>query len=225
MASMMGIILALVSGLAAAMYGLHKARVERQRSRESLYAADINLAQHALGADNFRQALSLLRTHIPRPGETDLRGFEWRYLWRQCQSDELCSVPAHNWTAETRLFTDGRSLATGAGIPIKVWDVESRRPTATFTNDKGLVTFMSVAFSPRGDMLASASFREVRLWDPKTLKPLGSLPGAILKVKFCPDGRWLLTGSTNGVILWDTRAWTVARAVEVRASGGWNSIM
>ncbi len=191
------------------------ARANELSARESLYAADIGLAQQALASDNLRQALDLLEKSVPKPGEPDLRGFEWRYLWRQCQSDELFSLPGHGDTVESVAFSpDGKRLATGSmDTTVKIWDLASRRGMATLTNHTEPVD--SVAFSPSGNVLATASDNAVWLWDTKTFRPLRSLPDAILKAKFSPDGKFLITGMTNGLIFWDTETWTALRKLEL----------
>lgn len=50
-------------------------------------ALDENGVQNALAADKLGCARVLLNRHRPEPGEVDLRCWEWRYLWRFCQSD------------------------------------------------------------------------------------------------------------------------------------------
>ncbi len=73
---------------------------------------------------------------------------------------------------------------------------------------------MSVAFSPEGKRLASASVDgTVRLWDVKTgrlLTVLRGHPSGVADVAFSPDGRELAAGcgyrGTGEVWLWDLRA-------------------
>ena len=68
---------------------------------------------------------------------------------------------------------------------------------------------VSVAFSPNGRRLATASFENngtVRLWNPhtgrETLLLTADRSGALC-VTFSPDNRWLVTGGYSAVTLWD----------------------
>src|SRR5262249_55254854 len=50
--------------------------------RRTLYATSMNLAQAAWETGNPARTFGLLRQWVPRPGEDDLRGFEWHYWQR-----------------------------------------------------------------------------------------------------------------------------------------------
>src|SRR5262249_5064101 len=69
-----------------------KASENEQRSRRLLYASDMNLAQQALNLNNLGKARRLLERHRPQPGEEDLRGWEWRYLWQLTRSGALTTL-------------------------------------------------------------------------------------------------------------------------------------
>jgi hypothetical protein len=58
-------------------------------ARQRAYASDMNVAQQALAENNLGRALDLLNRQRPQPGQKDLRGWEWRYLWQQTRSDAL----------------------------------------------------------------------------------------------------------------------------------------
>src|SRR5262249_47832222 len=104
--------------------------------RRTRYVADMNLAHHAWAENNLIRTWQLLEDHRPKPGETDLRGFEWHYL-RRLFHGELQVVKAHDGPVLTvkftsdgkRLISFGRSEArrdsnTYQGVPseIKLWD-------------------------------------------------------------------------------------------------------
>lgn len=67
-----------------------------------------------------------------------------------------------------------------------------------------------MAFSPQGDLLASASGdTTVRIWDMDTDTPLHTLTGHknwVLCVAWSPNGKYLASGGMdNDVWLWDPR--------------------
>src|SRR5436190_1032933 len=55
--------------------------------RRTLYASNMNLAKTAWDQSAVSRVQSLLEQHRPKPGEPDLRGFEWHYLHRLCHPD------------------------------------------------------------------------------------------------------------------------------------------
>jgi WD40 repeat protein/serine/threonine protein kinase len=83
-------------------------RALNERLRSTLYAAHINVAQHAWDAGNIRRVRELLEEHLPKPGESDLRGFEWHYLHRLCHA-ELFTLQAGGW--DVAYSPDGKRLA------------------------------------------------------------------------------------------------------------------
>src|SRR5207244_780143 len=56
--------------------------------RLNLYASDMFLAARALEQGNLALARRTLAAHIPKQGEQDLRGFEWRHYWRLAQGQQ-----------------------------------------------------------------------------------------------------------------------------------------
>jgi WD40 repeat protein len=202
--------LALALGLAGILWQWRRAQTNAAESRANLYAADMGLAKQALATDNLMQAVDLLHRHVPKPGEPEIRGFEWRYLWRQCQSDELFSSAAHEGAHCVVFSPDGGKLATSGDREIKIWDTASHRVISQLSHLTNRV--VSVSFSPQGDLLAAASKRSVCIWDTKSLQPLHWLPGGLLAAQFPADSRYLATFTKDGLALWNTRDWSLCKS-------------
>jgi hypothetical protein len=132
---------------------------------------------------------------------------------------------------------DSRTLAAaGAGGKrpprkpfIELWDIiTGRRLGKPLTGHTGTVVH-SVAFSPVGNLLASAgSDNTIRLWNidnSRSPKPLGPLPrghvNQVLSVTFSPDGNFLASASAaHSIQLWDMRERQPIGPPLVRAASG-----
>ena len=84
--------------------------------RRANYVADMNVARVAWDENNLGRVHELLERHQPRPGETDLRGFEWHYLRRLLRSDLLTvkAHPAGSRQSPSRRTASGWSRPDGA---------------------------------------------------------------------------------------------------------------
>src|SRR5262245_54428409 len=154
-------------------------RAEQQElsNRRLLYAAHMNLAQQAWEVNGIGRMLELLESHVPKPGEEDMRGFEWYYLWRFCHSD-LLTLKGHIQNVSSVTFSpDGKRLASGSpDRTVKLWDAVTGQELLTLQGHGGVVS--SVAFSPDGKRLATGSFdRTVKLWDTVAGQELLTLQG------------------------------------------------
>jgi WD40 repeat protein/serine/threonine protein kinase len=144
-----------------------RAQKERRRAEAYLYDADMNLAQRALKENNLREARRLVDRHRPQPGQEDLRGWEWRYLWQLTRGNALVTLtnrPVRGWSVS--FSPDGRRLAVGwwDGC-VDVWDVPGRRWIRRLTEGKDLPQ-AQVAFSPIRNLLAATSQpKTVTLYD------------------------------------------------------------
>ena len=89
-----------------------QAELATDETRRRAYAAEISAAFQALDENNLERAIDLLDRQRPKPGDEDLRGFEWRHLWQLCQSDVKVTFPDAD--AQHPAFSpDGRWLAYG----------------------------------------------------------------------------------------------------------------
>ncbi len=77
----------------------------------------------------------------------------------------------------------------------------------------------SVAFSPNGRWLASASAsRVVKLWEAATGREVRNLIGHT--VAFSPDGRWFASAQVGGMVrLWDASTWQEVRTLTGHPEG------
>lgn len=113
------------------------------------------------------------------------------------------------------LSSDGKLLAAGGSKGmVKVWDVASSRNTLTIAAGEPGNPASSVAFSPRGGVLASGcNMKGCQLWDTANGMLLATfIPDAADEalstnvnnmtycVTFSPDGRTLAQGCNNGLI-------------------------
>ena len=103
------------------------AQAEELSARQRAYTADMNVVQQAWDEGKFRRAQTILTNYVPKPGEPDLRGFEWRYLWKLCQDESRFSFTNFSGKVRMALSPDGRFIAAGSGHTIKLLDYVNRR--------------------------------------------------------------------------------------------------
>ena len=196
----------------------------RRRAEAQAYAADMNLAQQALAVNNLGRAWELLNRHRPSgesqisnfksQSQTDLRGWEWRYLWQYCQNNAQYTLTQRSNSVSSLSVSHNRKwLAVGerAEGGLSIWDLETRREIRRLPAGEGEV---AVAFSPRDDLLAfSSETREsqtnrqfsVCLWSEPTQQIVARIPlqNPCHQLAFSEDGHKLVT---------------ITRAVEARLS-------
>jgi WD40 repeat protein len=105
--------------------------------------------------------------------------------------------------AEVAFSPDGKRLATGEGVALKLYDSQTGREILALPGHGKAVS--GVAFSPDGQFLASASLDDntVKVWDVGNGRETLTLKGC--SVAFSPDGRRLASGSSvdRTVTVWD----------------------
>jgi uncharacterized delta-60 repeat protein len=212
-------IIAVIAGLA--IYAVREARrAEEQRrlavSRELeksrlLHVSRMGLIQQAWENADINRVLELLESQIPKPGEEDLRGFEWYYFWRLCHSDLHTfknNYPVHS----IAISPDGKILAASSESEfdkpskIQLWDMQTKFEILTLSGHQKEIK--SIVFSPDGKMLAAGSSdKTIKLWDVSTWRELTSIKGhtgQITSVAFSPDSKLLASGSFDRTVkLWE----------------------
>jgi eukaryotic-like serine/threonine-protein kinase len=117
-----------------------KLREAQDELRINLYASRAGQIQNAWEADDVERVRALLRLQIPRPGQRDLRGFEWHYRDRTAHA-ELATLPLPgarfpslspdgtrvvSWVEEPR--PDGKGMAPR----VKVWNAATGKVVLSF---------------------------------------------------------------------------------------------
>lgn len=207
MAAISGVVLLLVLGLLiGSPIVAYRINLGRKAERQNLYAADISTAARAIAEGDVGRARELLRQHLPAAGNVDLRAFEWHYLWGQLRGDQLRKLPTNLARNEVQarylsISPDGELLAALDSV----WSRSSGALRFEVGPDE-----MSLAFAPNG--------REILVRKKQTLLRRALATGnEVLLLRdegvgalcFSPSGRWMATGSEQGLRLWDTTTWTV----------------
>lgn len=124
-------------------------------ARQVAYSSDMSLAFRALQDNDLGLARRLLNNHRPTADERDLRHWEWRALWKQCQGDSITSFGNLDRLIFTiSLSPDGRWLATGGQWgEIRIWDMYTRQEVKTLASAHTTAQYSQVVFSPEGDRL------------------------------------------------------------------------
>jgi WD40 repeat protein len=213
-------ILTVVGALAYSAVRSSRRAVEQQQLAASRgvmlrrigYAAQMSHAQRAWEEGHLGQVRELIEKQRPAKGEEDLRGFEWRYLWRLSQGDNWSTLDRYTgFTSGVAFSPDGRTLALCRGDAVELWAVSSQGQSPVFQDS--VPGGIAVAFSPDGKILAAGSGQvgagvvKVRLWDIATRRELAALAGparVVSALAFSPNGKILATGSDDGKVrFWD----------------------
>jgi WD40 repeat protein/tRNA A-37 threonylcarbamoyl transferase component Bud32 len=231
-AAVIGLLLAMAIGSSVAAFRISSARQgeERQRrraeerefaTRQQLYDVDMNLAQLALNADDRRRALALLERHQPKPGQVDLRNWEWRYFRELCRSDEAFTLGYHsNTVTAVTISPDGRFVVSAShDHTIQLWNLANRSRFAVLDFGSSVV---SAAYSPSGEYLAAGGVGALKLWRTKTLEELETMRTGqtIRSIAFSPDGTRIACYSGNAILIWDLATMQKIAAFPVELSGG-----
>ena len=224
-----GLFLLLAIALGYGLRQAQRAKASEARLRKlaegHAYASDMKAAQVALQQNNRGMALSLLRQYRPKPGEEDLRGLEWRYLWQECRADEHQNFPHPAMLYGAALSPDGRYLATGCyDNKIRVWDVAKARPIQEFEAQgwsaaESIGPRKAVGFSPDGKWLATLGKDGVQIRETTGWSVVKELKSAVAPLGYSADGKWLVTGGTNGMVFWSAADWSPRVLTNVFATG------
>ncbi len=208
--------------------GQKRAELESAAARLNEYIADINLAQQSVAAGNHGRAVQLLHKHRPAPGQPDLRGFEWRYLWQQTRGDEHIAFPNQGEDVQSvALSPNGEFLAVGSDRKLNIWRVSDKALVHSQTQGA-----TSMRFLPDGKKLFTASGGimrgpggpggGIRMLNTDDWTEQKILPGNFGPIALSRDGTRLATQSREGreevVRVWTVGTWQLVGVVRDASS-------
>jgi WD40 repeat protein len=168
--------------------------------RRTLYRTSLSLVAHAWEADDVARVRDLLGRQRPGPGQSDLRGFEWRY-WNRLSHAELATVElgSQNHPSHMTFSPDGTRFAAVIRTPlpdkpfsfrweVRVWDTATGKKLLTLEGAHG---GGKLTFGPDGKRLAELHDGGVKVWEAGTGKTLLVFrpPSPLTGVVLSPDGR------------------------------------
>ena len=145
-------------------------------------------------------------------------------------------LPGKGTITAVSFSPDGKTLAVAFDDPantVQLWDVAGRTILGDiYTHQIGEIR--AIAFSPHGRVLATSGVLDpvVKLWDPATMSPAGTLPGnsgyegfpssipGVWSLAFSPDGKLLAAAGSDGVVRVGNLAGRVVSATLARTSTG-----
>jgi serine/threonine protein kinase/WD40 repeat protein len=208
-------LLLLLVGSPIAAWRINEARkaetAQRKHAEAASYTSDMNVAHQAWGDGDVRRARELLRTHIPKAGEPDLRGFEWRYLWQLFRDESqrtIPLVPAENPAHKTWATPAGDLLATASQDAMRLHDLKSgdERFSFPYPNGGSVVARPLVSISQNANLLAAhwvpgiVALLNVR--SGTLLATMGTLAGDLDAIELSPTGRFLAASKGTNVAVW-----------------------
>jgi WD40 repeat protein len=153
--------------------------------------------------------------HIVAAGEEEQA---WRWAWdgKRFAAGVSWVVAVHKRTLvrpsveALALTADGKTLATGSGRTVRLWDLTAWPPVlkATVIDDREEVDlpWASLAFAPDGTALATAfagpmaRTLDLRGDEPKERRLLKNPGASVMVLAFAPDGKTLAVGGRDGVV-------------------------
>ena len=181
-----------------------------EAKRQLLYAAQMRLAQQAWNEADIERMRELLDMQMPQPGQRDLRGFEWYYLWRLAHSD-LVTLKHTGELSSVVVTPDGAKMASQTLFgDIRIWDTVTGKEFSPIHD--GEANAMHLSLSPDSKFFAqSKRDGQIKIYAVSngahitTLK-FGSKEGSINA--FSPDGKLLAAATTDGTVsVWAVPTW------------------
>ena len=183
-----------------------RAETSEYNSRRLLYAAQMNLAYQAWESANVGRALDLLEAERPKAGQEDLRGFEWRLLWRLAHERGRTLPGPTSLATRVRFSRDaGKVVAATLDGKAFVWDAATGQLLKSFETGG---TYVALTTDGQSIVTGSAD-GSTKQWDIASgglKRSFGGHTAAVVCIASSPDGETLATASFDGT----AKIWSVA---------------
>ena len=184
----------------------------------------MRLAEQDWEAGQVARLHETLDAHLPEPGKSDFRGWEWYYFLSQCHQDLLTlyghTGPVHGVTWSP----DGARVAScSQDGTVKIWNAITGEEV--FSMGHGTNTYVfSVAWSPDGGRLVSGGrWGSIRVWDSATGKQVLSCrhgSGGVTVAWSCNGEHFASTTWKHGIKIWDGATGREFRTLTIPNSKG-----
>ncbi|MCA9200509.1 MAG: hypothetical protein KDA87_23380, partial [Planctomycetales bacterium] len=184
-----------------------RADAKADEARLNLYAADMLGAGQYLKQGNLHAARELLANHIPKNGDEDLRGWEWRYFREQSKGDHLFRLGEHRATVNHVEFSPNADyVLSSCGTEIVLWNLQAKAREHTWD-----VLTRGCGFTSDGEKIGILrASGTLELWDVSTREPVMSCPETMNGFRMSPDFPFAYIVSNGGLKRWDFSDNTVA---------------
>jgi WD40 repeat protein len=162
--------------------------------------------QKYLDDGNIGAAQLLLSAYLGMSGEEDIRGWEWRYLWKKALGSQETNLQEHADAVTSVVFSpNGKLVASGSMDQSVIISDQDGKELAHLMTDGPINT---ITFSHDGRYLAAGNKKgNVTIWDAKTFELFREIRDAEdggAFVAFSPCDSTLAVGYGSGMIrLWD----------------------
>jgi len=187
-------------------------------NRRLVYVTSMEAARQEYENSNIARMKNLVDKTIPRPGEVDLRGFEWFLFWRLAHS-EMMRIQEAGQITNTKFFNGNDTIGIAELMPtmsqqkrayaIKLYDRKSTKETRSFEVPAG-TNFQIAVFSPDNKyMTTDAPDKSIVLWDLASGQQVHKFPGpgtSVTAVVFSPDQKSIAGSFIGGRFrVWDLK--------------------